>query len=120
MELSAPALVSTMTWWPASTRAFTPLGTMPTRDSWSFTSLGTPMIMSSAFAKFFSARIVRPAIEHIRVILLHALPLRIETDAPYPPFAMSFPCSPPPAERGVAFRADGHSEDHPSDLQSHV
>src|SRR6266436_7989642 len=46
MDESPPALVSTITLWPASTRTFTPEGTIPTRDSWSFTSLGTPMSMN--------------------------------------------------------------------------
>src|SRR5438105_1097756 len=47
MDEPAPALVSTNTLWPASTSAFTPEGTTPTRNSWSLTSLGTPMIMVS-------------------------------------------------------------------------
>src|SRR5271168_544258 len=43
----SPAWVSTRTVWLASTSAFTPAGVMPTRDSWSFTSLGTPIIIEN-------------------------------------------------------------------------
>src|SRR5215831_18823476 len=57
MEESAPALVSTSTLCPASTSDFTPEGTMPTRDSWSLTSLGTPIIMQiSVIPHYQSAR----------------------------------------------------------------
>src|SRR3954468_5300426 len=107
MELSAPALVSTMTWWPASTSAFTPLGTMPTRDSWSFTSLGTPMIMSSAFAGDLFAGIDLRALQAVRVIHVHGLPLRIEIDGADATFAVSVPCSLYPPDRQVDLRADG-------------
>src|SRR5215831_590579 len=56
MAESAPALVSTTTLWPASTSAFTPEGTIPTRDSWSFTSLGTPIniVFTCSFAPLTS------------------------------------------------------------------
>src|SRR5579875_732455 len=38
------------TLWPASVRAFAPAGVSATRLSWSFTSLGTPMIMMQLLA----------------------------------------------------------------------
>src|SRR3974377_305762 len=44
-ELPVPAPACTRTRWPASVRALTALGTQPTRASWSFTSLGTPIII---------------------------------------------------------------------------
>src|SRR5215472_4917943 len=71
MEESAPALVSTMTLWPASTSAFTPEGTIPTRDSWSFTSFGTPInMMFTCFldASFYPARSPKVVIPCVVVI----------------------------------------------------
>src|SRR5580698_566367 len=52
MAESAPALCSTRTLCPASTSAFTPAGVTPTRLSWSFTSLGTPIIIRSLLKSF--------------------------------------------------------------------
>src|SRR5688572_6173165 len=98
MEESSPARVSTITLWPASTSVFTPEGTMPTRDSWSFTSLGTPMsigmrfstgndcagpvgrsdIYSRAAAVFLLRRVYLRALQLIGIVHVDGLPLAVE------------------------------------------
>ncbi len=56
MELPVPAPASTSTWWPASRSAVTPLGTRPTRVSWSLTSFGTPIIIAVSFVSAAGGR----------------------------------------------------------------
>src|SRR5262249_30590612 len=107
MEERAPALDWTTTLWPASTSAFTPEGTIPTRVSWSFTSLGTPINMGCAsFRRLF--RIVNlSALQAVRVINVNGLPLRVKIDCAQAAFAMAVARGLGSAEREMYFRADG-------------
>src|SRR5262249_52011581 len=107
MEESAPALVSTSTLWPASTSAFTPEGTIPTRVSWSFTSFGTPINMIlRLFAVLF--RVVNlSALQTVRIIDVEGFPLRVEVDGAQATFAVSVARGLGSAEGQVYLRADG-------------
>src|SRR6516165_10355790 len=94
MEERAPALVSTRTLWPASVRALTPEGTIPTRDSWSLTSLGTP-INICFLPHADPCRIVLfggidlSALQLVRVVDINRFPLRVEVDGAQAAFAMT-------------------------------
>src|SRR5215472_4896246 len=111
MEERAPALVSTRTLWPASVRAFTPEGTIPTRDSWSLTSFGTPINICflpharDAGGSSFGSIDLR-ALQLVGVVDINRFPLRVEVDGAQAAFPMPVAGGLSAAKRQVHFGAD--------------
>src|SRR5438477_6159331 len=121
MDDISPALACTSTLWPASTSSFTPEGTMPTRDSRSLTSLGTPMIMRMlggirvppnlaqvdcgevALLRTINLRALQP----VRVVHVHGFPLGVKIDCTNAALAVSVPRGLHPSEGQVHLGADG-------------
>src|SRR5215813_883753 len=108
MEESAPALVSTSTLWPASTSAFTPEGTMPTRDSWSLTSLGTPIIIANS--PLFPGVNLGP-LQPVRIINVDGPPLRVKINCSKAALAVPVTRGFDAAKGQMHLRPDGRSID---------